>query len=99
MTNELDPELKRIFLACLDYGKTQDAPQPVICYSWVARRHEAMSVEHFIHRDFASLSGLGCSPKMATRRVAGVGVIIESLLPTEPMNISGEPMAVVVKRF
>jgi len=36
---------------------------------------------------------------MATRRVARVGVIIESLLPTEPMNISGEPMAVVVKRF
>ncbi len=41
MTNEAlsDPELQRILWACLDYGKTQDTPQPVICYSCVGRRY------------------------------------------------------------
>jgi len=63
MTNELDPELKRIFLACLDYGKTQDAPQPVICYSWVARRHEAMFGGTFHPSRLRQLERLGVLAK------------------------------------
>jgi len=52
MSNEElnDSDLQRILLACLDYGKTQDAPQPIICFSWVARRYES-----HVRRDISSI--------------------------------------------
>ena len=58
-----DSDLQRILLACLDYGKTQDAPQPIICYSWVARRYEAMFSETFHQSRLQELARLGVLAK------------------------------------
>ncbi len=92
MTNELDPELKRVFLACLDYGKTQDTPQPVICYSSVARRHEAMFGGTFHPSRLHQLERLGVLAKDGDTSRGGGRRYYRIIAPPEPMNIKVEPL-------
>ncbi len=47
------PELQRVLMACLDYGN------PVICFSWVARRYKAMFGGTFHQSKLARLEQLG----------------------------------------
>ena len=86
------PECKRIFLACLDYGKTQDTPQPVICYSWVARRHEAMFGGTFHPSGLHQLERLGVLAKDGDTSRGGGRRYYRIIAPTEPMNIKVEPL-------
>lgn len=52
-----DPELQRVLVACLDYGN------PVICFSWVARRYEARFGKTFHQSRLAELARLGVLAK------------------------------------
>src|SRR6266852_2046044 len=81
-----DPELQRILLACLDYGKTQDTPQPVICYSWAARRHEAMFGGTFHPSRLHQLERLGVLAKDGDTSRGGGRRYYRIIAPTEPMN-------------
>ena len=94
MTNEAlnDPELNRIVLACLDYGKTQDTPQPVICYSWVARRHEAMFGGTFHPSKLRVLERLGMLAKDGDTSRGDGRRYYKIIDPIEPGNIEGGPM-------
>ncbi len=94
MSNEAvdDPELQRILLACLDYGTTQRTPQPVICYSWVARRYEAMFGGTFHQSRLQELARLGVLAKDGdTSRCEGRRYY-RIIAPIELTNIRVEPL-------
>jgi hypothetical protein len=65
MSNETlnDPELQRILAACLDYGSTQHVPQPIVCFSWVARRYKARYGGTFHQSRLGELERLGVLAK------------------------------------
>ena len=64
-TEILNTELRQILLACLDYWNAEPcAPdQRSICYSWVARRYEAMFGGSFHQTRLAQLERLGILAK------------------------------------
>ena len=91
MTNEAlnDPELQRILLACLDYGNTQGAPQPVICYSWVARCYEARFGGTFHPSRLQQLERLGVLAKDGDTSRGKSRRYYKIIDPIERRNISG----------
>ncbi len=90
MTNEAlnDPELRRVLWACLDYG------QPVICFSWVARRYKAKFGGTFPPSRLRELERLGVLAKDGdTSRGEGRRYYrIIAPIPIEQVNISEGPL-------
>ncbi len=94
MTNEPlnDPELQRIFLACLDYGTTQHTPQPLICYSWVARCYEARFGGTFHQSRLGELERLGVLAKDGDTSRGGSRRYYRIIEPIELRNVGGGPL-------
>ncbi len=94
MNNEAlnDPELHRILVACLDYGNTQGAPQPVICYSWVARCYEAKFGGTFHPSRLQQLERLGVLAKDGDTSRGGSRRYYKIIDPIELGNIRGGPL-------
>lgn len=65
MSNETlnDADLQRILAACLDCGNTQCVPQPIVCFSWVARRYQARFGGTFHQSRLGRLERLGVLAK------------------------------------
>jgi len=87
-----DPELQHILLACFDYGIAQRTPQPVVCYSWVARCYEARFGGSFHPSRLAQLEGLGFLAKDGDTSRGEGRRYYRIVVPIELMNIEVEPL-------
>lgn len=81
----LDPELRRVLWACLDYG------QPVICFSWVVRRYKAKFGGTFPPSRLRELERLGVLAKDGDPSRGRRYYRIIALIPKQ-VNISEEPL-------